>query len=140
MGLPFLGSFVYLGTLTTYELILLTALAAVVFGFSVPALVLHAQYYARNLHTTLVFDPKQNKLEIYEGNFRIPFAQRDLQRVEYVTCTSRRLFWSNYNFLRLHLVGGETMTLTSLLTNLEPVAEFLRNSNLERRQRWFCFV
>jgi hypothetical protein len=140
VGLPFLGSFVYLGTLTTYELILLTALAAVVFGFSVPALVLHAQYYARNLHTTLVFDPKQNKLEVYEGNFRIPFARRDLQRVEYVTCVSKRLFWSNYSFLRLHLDAGETLTLTSLLTNLEPVAEFLRNTNLETRQRWFCFV
>lgn len=140
VGLPFLGSFVFLGTLSAYELILLTALASVVLGFSVPALILHAQYYARNLHTTLVFDPKQNKLEVYEGNFRIPFDRRDLQRVEYVTCTSKRLFWSNYNFLRLHLASGETLTLTSLLTNLAPVAEFLRNTNLEKRERWFCFV
>jgi len=140
VGLPFLGSFVYLGSLSAYELILLTALAAVVLGFSVPALVLHAQYYARNLNTTLVFDSKQNKLEVYEGNFRIPFERRDLQRVEYVTCKSRRLFWSNYSFLRLHLATGETLTLTSLLTNLEPVAEFLRNTNLDARQRWFCFV
>ena len=140
VGLPFLISLVYLSALSTFELVLLTALAAVVLGFSVPALVLHAQYYARNFHTTLVFDPKQNKLEVYEGNFRIPFARRDLQQVEYVTCTSRRLFWSNYNFLRLHLATGETLTLTSLLTNLEPIAEFLRNTPLHRRQRWFCFV
>jgi len=140
VGLPFLGSFVFLGTLSTYELVLLTALASVVLGFSVPALILHAQYYARNLHTTLVFDPKQNKLEVYEGNFRIPFDRRDLQRVEYVTCTSKRLFWSNYNFLRLHLASGETLTLTSLLTNLAPIAEFLRNTNFEKRERWFCFV
>ena len=140
VGLPFLGSFLYLGPLSTYELLMLTALASVVLGFSVPALVLHAQYYARNLRTTLVFDPKQNKLEVYEGSLRIPFSQHDLQRVEYVTCASRRLFWSNYNFLRLHLASGEVLTLTSLLTNLEPVAEFLRNTHLETRQRWFCFV
>ena len=105
-----------------------------------PALVLHAQYYARNLHTTLVFAPKQNQLEVYEGRVLLPFARRDLLRVEYVTCRSKRLFWSNYCFLRLHLRTGEVLTLTSLLTNLEPVAGFLRNTNLGHRQRWFCFL
>ncbi|TGE20366.1 hypothetical protein E5K00_20405 [Hymenobacter aquaticus] len=140
VGLPFLVSFLYLGTLSAYELVLLVALASVILGFSVPALILHAQYYARNLHTTLVFDPKQNKLEVYEGRQLVPFARRDLVRVEYVTCRSKRAFWSNYNFLRLHLASGQILTLTSLLTNLEPVAEFLRNSSLERRQRWACFL
>ncbi|UOQ73765.1 hypothetical protein [Hymenobacter cellulosilyticus] len=140
VGLPFLISFLYLGTLTAYELVLLTALAAVILGFSVPALILHAQYYAHNLHTTLVFDPKQNRLEVYENKELLSFAQRDLVRVEYVTCRSPRLFWSNYNFLRLHLASGQVIVLTSLLTNLAPVAEFLRNSHLETRQRWFCFV
>ncbi|PJJ48699.1 hypothetical protein [Hymenobacter chitinivorans] len=140
VGLPFLISFLYLGTLSAYELVLLTALAAVILGFSVPALILHAQYYAHNLRTTLVFDPKHNKLEVYEGRVLIPFAQRDLLRVEYVTCRSPRLFWSNYNFLRLHLASGEVLVLTSLLTNLAPVAEFLRNSHLEARQRWFCLL
>ncbi|TGE17174.1 hypothetical protein [Hymenobacter elongatus] len=140
VGLPFLISFLYLGPVSAYELVLLVALGAVIMGFSVPALVLHAQYYARNLHTTLVFDARQNRLEIYEGRVLIPFARRDLVRVEYVTCRSKRMFWSNYNFLRLHLTTGEVLTLTSLLTNLAPVAEFLRNSNLESRQQWFCFV
>ncbi|MCB2378806.1 hypothetical protein LGH70_14490 [Hymenobacter sp. BT635] len=140
VGLPFLISFFYLGTLSGYEVVLLTAMAAVILSFSVPALVLHAQYYAHNLHTTLVFDPKQNKLEVYEGRVLIPFAQRDLVRVEYVTCRSKRAFWSNYNFLRLHLRSGQVLVLTSLLTNLEPVAEFLRNSNLEPQQRWACFL
>ncbi|UOQ54526.1 hypothetical protein [Hymenobacter cellulosivorans] len=140
VGLPFLISFLYLGTLSAYELVLLTALAAVILGFSVPALILHAQYYAHNLHTTLVFDPKQNKLEVYEDRQLVRFAQRDLVRVEYVTCRSPRFFWSNYNFLRLHLASGQVLTLTSLLTNLGPVAEFLRNSHLEPRQHWFCFL
>lgn len=140
VGLPFLISFFYLGTLSAYELVLLTALASVVLGFSVPALILHAQYYAHNLHTTLLFDPKQNQLVVYEGQEPIPFAKRDLVEVEYVTCRSKRLFWSNYTYLRLHLRSGHTLTLTSLLTNLEPVAEFLRNSNLQPRQRWFCFL
>ncbi|TGE26286.1 hypothetical protein [Hymenobacter metallicola] len=140
VGLPFLISFFYLGTLSAYELVLLTAMAALILGFSVPALILHAQYYARNLRTTLVFDPKQNRLEVYEGPVLIPFSKRDLQKVEYITCRSKRLFWSNYNLLRLHLSTGEVLTLTSLLTNLAPVAEFLRNSNLEHRQRWFCFA
>lgn len=140
VGLPFLTSFAYIGPITTYELILLLALASVVLGFSVPALVLHAQYYARNLHTTLVFDPKANRLEVYEGAFKIAFAQHELRRVEFVTCKSRRLFWSNYTFIRLHLADGETLTITSLLTNLKPLAEFLRNSHLETSSRWFCFA
>jgi hypothetical protein len=140
VGLPFLGSFFFFGTLSGFELVLLMALAAVVLGFSVPALVLHAQYYVRNVHTALVFDPKQNILEVYESRQRVPFAQSDLARVEWVTCASRRLFWSNYHYLRLHLRTGQILTLTALLTNLEPVAEFLRNSNVESRRRWFCIL
>lgn len=140
VGLPFLISFFYLGTLSAFELVLLLAMGAVILGFSVPALMLHAQYYAHNLHTTLVFAPKQNQLEVYEGQVLVAFARRDLVRVEYVTCRSPRLFWSNYAFLRLHLRTGEVLTLTSLLTNLAPVAEFLRNTSLEPRQRWFCFL
>ncbi|UPL49410.1 hypothetical protein [Hymenobacter sublimis] len=140
VGLPFLGTFFYAGTLSSYELVLLTAVAAVVLGFSVPAFLLHSQYYARNLHTTLVFDPKQNVLEVYEGRVRIPFGKKDIARVERVTCKSERLFWSNYTYLKLQLQTGEVLTLTSLLTNLEPVAEFLRNTPLEKKQRWFCWA
>jgi hypothetical protein len=140
VGMPFLASFFYVGTMATYELVLLLALAAVVLGFALPALLLHAQYYARNFHTTLVFDPKQNVLEVYEGRVRIPFSKSDLVRVERVTCISRRMFWSNYDYLKLHLRTGEVLTLTSLLTRLAPVTEFLRNTPLEHRQRWFCIA
>jgi len=140
VGLPFLGSFFYAGTLAAYELVLLTAVAAVVLGFSVPAFVLHARYYARNLETTLVFDPKQNILEVYEGARHIPFGKSDLVRVERVTCQSERLFWSPYNYLKLHLRTGEVLVLTSLLTKMGPVAEFLRNTPLERRRSWFCWI
>jgi hypothetical protein len=140
VGLPFLASFFLFGALSTYELVLLTALAAVVLGFSVPALLLHAQYYIRNLHTVLVFEPKKNVFEVYQNQQLVPFRQRDLLRVEWVTCVSPRLFWSNYNFLRLHLHDGRVLTLTALLTNLGPVADFLRNSNVDHQQRWLCFL
>ncbi|TGE05290.1 hypothetical protein [Hymenobacter fodinae] len=138
VGLPFLASFFYLGAIPAYEQVLLAALTLLILGFSMPALVLHAQYYARNFHTTLVFDPKHNVLEVYEGRVRIPFGKSDLVRVEHVTCKSRRMFWSNYNYIKLHLRTGEVLTLTSLLTRLQPVAEFLRNTPLEHQQRWFC--
>jgi hypothetical protein len=140
VGLPFLASFAFFGTLSTYELVLLTALAAVVLGFSVPALLLHGQYYLRNVDTALAFDPRQNVLEVYESGQRVPFARHDLLRVEWVTCRSRTVFWSGYHYLRLHLRSGQVLTLTALLTNLEPVADFLRNSNVEPRQQLFCFL
>lgn len=140
VGLPFLGSFFYAGSLVAYELVLLTAVAAVVLGFSVPAFVLHIRYYMLNVATTLVFDPKQNLLEVYEGNRQIPFGKRDIARVEWVTCQSDRLFWSPYNYLLLHLRSGESITLTSVLTKLEPVADFLRNTPVVPRQRWFCWI
>ncbi|GAB2789368.1 hypothetical protein HNQ93_003191 [Hymenobacter luteus] len=140
VGMPFLVSFFYVSTLSAFELVLLSAIASIVLGFSLPAFLLHSQYYARNLHTTLVFDPKQNVLEVYEGRVRIPFGKKDLTRVERVTCQSNRLFWSRYTYLKLYLQTGEVLTLTSLLTNLEPVTEFLRNTPLEKKQRWFCWA
>lgn len=138
VGLPFLGAFFYADQLAPHEWALLLGMAAVVLSFAGPALLLHLQYAARNLHTTLLFEPKQNRLEVYEGATRIPFEKRDLLRVERVTCRSRRPFWSAYDYLRLHLHGGQTITLTSVLTDLEPLTEFLRSTPLERRQVWVC--
>ena len=140
IGLPFLASFLFAGTLSGYELVLLVALAALVLGFAVPALLLHLQYYVRNHATTVVFEPKQNVLEVYERGQRLAFERADIVRVEYVRCVSRRLFWSNYGYIQLQLRGGRVLTLTSLLLKLEPLAGFLRNTHLHNRQYWFCII
>lgn len=140
VGLPFLASFFFAGSLSAYELVLLTALAVVVLGFSGPALLVHGQYWVANQGTTLVFDAKHNLLEVYEQGTLQPFRRADLVRVEWVTCSSPRLFWSNYNFIRLHFQHRPPLVLTSLLLNLEPLADFLRNTQLERHQRWICFI
>ncbi|RFP66148.1 hypothetical protein D0N36_05370 [Hymenobacter lapidiphilus] len=140
VGLPFLGAFFYADTLAPHEWVLLLVMTVVVLGFAGPALLLHGQYGIRNLHTTLVFEPKQNRLEVYEGTTQIPFEKHDLLRVERVTCRSRRPFWSAYDYLRLHLRDGQTITLTSALTDLQPLTEFLRNTPLERRQVWICWL
>lgn|GEM_PF-1079891 len=140
VGLPFLASFLFAGTLSGYELVLLLAFSAVVLGFAAPALLLHLHYYVRSQATTVVFEPKQNVLEVYEDGQRMPFSRSDLVRVEYVRCTSRRLFWSEYEYVQLHLLNGQVITLTSLLLNLRPLAEFLRHANLQTHQRWFCII
>lgn len=140
IGLPFLASFLFAGTIATYELVLLLAFSALILGFAAPALALHLHYYLRNHTTEVVFEPKQNLLEVYEAGQRIPFGRADLVRVEYVRCTSRRLFWSNYEYVQLHLRSGQTLTITSLLLKLGPLAEFLRNANLQTRQHLFCII
>ncbi|UYZ61860.1 hypothetical protein [Hymenobacter weizhouensis] len=140
VGLPFLGSLFVAESLSAYEWALVLLLGSVVVGFSGPALVLHLQYYVRNQHTALVFDPKRNLLEVYEAGQLIPFGKSDLVRVERVTCRSRRMFWSPYTYLRLHLRSGQVLTLTSLLINLDPLTEFLRNTPLERTTRWLCLL
>lgn len=140
VGLPFMASFLYAASLSSFELVLLLALAAVVVGFSFPAFVLHALYYLRNQQTTLVFEPKQNVLEVYENGQRIPFERRDLLQVTYVTCQSDRVFWSSYTYLQLQLHSGQVITLTSLLLPLEPLADFLRNTPIQHQKRWFCWL
>ncbi|SHK02308.1 hypothetical protein SAMN02746009_00106 [Hymenobacter psychrotolerans DSM 18569] len=140
MGLPFLASFLFADAISTFELVLLLVFSALVLGFAAPALLLHLQYYAHNQATAVVFEPKQNVLEVYQGGQRIPFGRSDLVRVEHVRCTSRRLFWSNYEYLQLHLSGGQVLTLTSLLLKLGPLAEFLRNTSLHTSQQLFCII
>ncbi|MBC6699707.1 hypothetical protein [Hymenobacter sp. BT190] len=140
MGLPFLASFLFAGTLSGFELVLLLAFSALVLGFAMPALLLHLHYYARNHSTALVFEPKQNLLEVYEHGQRVPFERADILRVEYVRCSSQRLFWSNYEYIQLYLRNGQIVTLTSLVLKPAPLAAFLRNTNLHVRQNWFCII
>ena len=105
-----------------------------------PALLLHLRYYTLNHDTTLAFQPTDNRFEVYEAGQRVPFERRDLARVERVTCRARRSFWAKYDYLRLHLHDGRVITLTALLTELEPLAGFLRSVPTERRSRYWCWV
>ena len=102
-------------------------------ALSGPALVLHLRYWALNRDTTLVFQPTENRFEVYEDGQRVPFARRDLAGVERVTCRARRTFWAKYDYLALRLADGRVIVLTSLLTDLEPLAAFLRSVPTERR-------
>ena len=105
-----------------------------------PALLLHLRYWGLNHDTMLVFQPVDNRFEVYEAGQRVPFERRDLARVERVTCSARRTFWAKYNYLTLHLHDGRSITLTSLLTELEPLAVFLRSLPTERSNRYWCWV
>lgn len=128
------------GSVSWWQVGLLGLLFAVVLSFALPSLLLHLQYYRCNRHTTLLFDPKTNHLEVYEGPEPVPFRRADIREVEYARCRARRAFWANYEYLRLHLHDGRVITLTSLMTELEPVAEFLRNTHLRLVSRWFCWL
>lgn len=105
-----------------------------------PALLLHGRYWGLNHDTALVFQPTENRLEVYEAGQRLAFERRDLLRVERVTCRARRSFWARYDYLRLHLRDGRILVLTSLLADLEPLAVFLRNLPTERRTAAWCWV
>ncbi|MDB5270340.1 MAG: hypothetical protein JWP58_3380 [Hymenobacter sp.] len=109
-------------------------------ALSGPALLLHLRYWTLNRETTLVFQPVDNRFEVYEAGQRVPFERRDLARVERVTCSARRTFWAKYDYLTLHLRDGRTVTLTALLTDLEPLAGFLRSLPTDRRTKAWCWV
>lgn len=105
-----------------------------------PALLLHLRYWALNHQTMLVFQPTENRFEVYEAGQRLAFERRDLAQVERVTCRARRTFWAKYSYLRLHLLDGRSIVLTSLLTDLEPLAGFLRSVPTQRRTTAWCWV
>lgn len=105
-----------------------------------PALLLHLRYWKLNHDITLIFQPVDNRFEVYEAGQRLPFGRRDLARMERVTCRAHRSFWAKYDCLRLHLHDGRVITLTSLLTELEPLAVFLRSVPTDHRSRYWCWV
>ena len=109
-------------------------------ALSGPALLLHARYWLLNRETTLIFQPRENRFEVSQAGQQVPFAQRDLLRVERVTCRARRTFWAPYDYLRMHLADGRVLVLTSLLTELEPLAVFLRSVPTEQRATAWCWV
>jgi len=105
-----------------------------------PALLLHLRYWTLNHETTLVFQPAENRFEVYEAGQRVAFARRDLAGIVRVTCRARRTFRARYDYLRLDLLDGRSLVLTSLLTDLEPVAVFLRSVPTQRHARAWCWV
>lgn len=125
---------------STFEWLLTAGFVLFTLVLSGPALVLHLRYWALNHETVLVFQPNENRFEVYENGQRVSFAQRDLGQVERVTCRARRTFWAKYDYLRLHLADGRVLVLTSLLTDLEPLTAFLRSVPTNRRSTYWCWV
>ena len=123
-----------------FEWLLTIAFVLFTVVLSGPALLLHLRYWLLNRETMLVFQPTENRFEVYEASQRVAFERRDLARVERVTCRARRTFRAKYDYLRLHLVDGRIIVLTSLLTDLEPLMVFLRNLPTERRTAAWCWV
>ena len=140
-GLSVLPAVAMSGTpASAFEWTLILGFMAFTLVLSGPALLLHLRYYTLNHETTLVFQPVDNRFEVYEAGQRVPFERRDLARVERVTCRARRSFWARYDYLRLYLHDGRVITLTSLLTELEPLAVFLRSLPTERSSQYWCWV
>ncbi|MBH8558727.1 hypothetical protein [Hymenobacter negativus] len=125
---------------STFEWLLTAGFMLFTLALSGPALLLHLRYWVINHETTLVFQPVDNRFEVYEAGQRVPFERRDLARVERVTCSARRTFWAKYDYLTLRLYDGRVITLTSLLTDLEPLAVFLRSLPTDRRTKAWCWV
>ena len=125
---------------SSFEWLLTAGFVLFTLALSGPALLLHLRYWGLNRDTTLAFQPVDNRLEVYEAGLRVPFERRDLARVERVRCRARRTFWAKYNYLTLHLRDGRTIVLTSLLTDLEPLATFLRSLPTDRRTKAWCWV
>ena len=123
-----------------FELALTTGFLLFTLALSGPALLLHLRYLMLNHDTVLVFQPTENRLEVYDAGQRVAFERRDLTGMESVTCSARRTFWGKYDYLCLHLVDGRAIVLTSLLTDLKPVAVFLRNVPTDRRAKTWCWV
>ena len=125
---------------SAFEWLLTAGFMLFTLALSGPALLLHLRYWALNRETKLVFQPVDNRFEVYEAGQRVPFERRDLARVERVTCRARHTFWAKYDYLTLHLRDGRTITLTALLTELAPLALFLRSLPTERRTKAWCWV
>jgi hypothetical protein len=125
---------------SAFEWMLTAGFMLFTLALSAPALLLHLRYWALNRETTLVFQPVDNRFEVHEAGQRVPFERRDLARVERVTCSARRTFWAKYDYLTLHLRDGRTIMLTVLLTDLEPLAVFLRSLPTDRRTKAWCWV
>ena len=123
-----------------FEWILTLGFLVFTLVLSGPALLLHLRYWALNHETTLLFQPDENRFEVYEAGQRLPFERRDLADIERVTCRARRTFWARYDYLRLHLRDGRIIVLTALLTDLEPLAFFLRSVPTTRRSQAWCWV
>ncbi|MBO2013065.1 hypothetical protein [Hymenobacter negativus] len=109
-------------------------------ALSGPAVLLHLRYWLLNHETVLVFQPTENRFEVYEAGQRQTFERRDLARIYRVTCRARRTFWARYDYLSLHLHDGRIIVLTSLLTDLEPLASFLRSLPTERSVQAWCWI
>lgn len=125
---------------STFEWVLTLGFLVFTLALSGPALLLHLRYWTLNHETTLLFQPNENRFEVYDAGQRLPFERRDLAEIERVTCRARRTFWAKYDYLRLHLRDGRVIVLTALLTDLEPLASFLRSVPTARRAQAWCWV
>lgn len=121
-------------------------LAAALLSLSAPALVLHARYRRHDAATAVLFDARDNLLEIRRPDR--PFVRvrpTEVRAASHVRPRASRAFWAAYETLQLEFApaaGLAPILLTSAVLDLAPVVAWLRASAvpLAERRRWLAWA
>ncbi len=120
-------------------------LAVALLSLSVPALVLHARYRRHDAATVVLFDPRNDELEIRRPDR--PFVRvrpAEVRAAGYTQPRTSQAFWAAYETLKLDFApatGQAPLLLTSAVLDLSPVVAWLRAGGVAvaERRRWLAW-
>lgn len=137
---PLLVTYMASNRQSPLEAALLLTLGVVLAGFSLPVFVLHLQYFFNDFQKLVEVDKKNQSFKIYDVRKKLFYRKEDIVRATRVQCSSKKFFWSNYEYITFEIKNGSSITLTSLLMPLDKLTDFLNANRIQVQHKSICFI
>ncbi|MGV3540533.1 MAG: hypothetical protein ACO1OQ_12030 [Rufibacter sp.] len=125
---------------THLEQILAIALGGILFLFSLPTLLVHWQYWRHERESALELEKETRTVLLLRPGQKYFLPQNQIRNILETRCSSKSVFWKDYGYLTLTLQDGRTVTITSLLLNLNQLKALWPHVPLQTRTKWVCFL
>ncbi|WP_192822330.1 hypothetical protein [Rufibacter sp. LB8] len=140
MALSMFGMLLREGNDTPLERGIAIGLGSILFLFAVPTLLVHWQYYRHERESALELEPKNNTALLLRPNQKYYLHPSHITNILETRSTSTSGFWKDYRYLTLSLTDGRTVTITSLLLDLDQLTALWPQVPRQVKTKWVCFL
>lgn len=105
----------------------------------VPALLLHLNYYFKNLSAKVIIDTRNHDLTYIKGSKEIKFNRDDIFRCQVTTTKSSRATWDNYSYVWFILNDKTYVSITCFIADPYEIVQTL-NCKFEEAERTIPFL
>ncbi|MFC6996816.1 hypothetical protein [Rufibacter roseus] len=125
---------------TNLEQSIAMGLGSILLLFSLPTLLVHLQYWRHERESAMELEKDHRTALLLRPGQQYLLKPGSIQEIVETKSSSSGSFWRHYGYLTIFLRDGRTLTVTSLLIDLETLKALWPHVPYRIKTKWICFL